>query len=298
MSKFTGMGVALITPFDSRGKVDYNALSKLVTYHLEHTTDYLVLLGTTAETPTLSSREKQQIVEHVISLTQGKIPLVMGFGGNNTQQLISQLQKCPPPQGIDAILSVTPYYNKPSQEGLYLHFSAISKASPVPIILYNIPSRTGVNMNAHTTLSLDRDHKNIIAIKEASGNLEQISSIIKHKSSKFSVISGDDALATSMIKLGATGVISVIGNAFAEQYRKIIHLALDGKYSQAQEECQHLALLFDLLFIDGNPAGIKYILYHLGYIQNQLRLPLTPIKENTQKKINELLKTHNPLKHK
>lgn len=288
-NKFTGMGVALITPFNDDGSIDYDAFERLIDYQMKNFVDYFVILGTTAETPTLSEEEKQQIIKITRTKTNGKIPIVAGIGSNNTRQLADYLHKTPP-DGIDAILSVAPYYNKPSQEGIYQHFHTISEASKLPIILYNIPGRTGVNISAETTLKLAHNHSNIIAIKEASGDLQQISDILRHKPKEFNVISGDDALAYSMITKGAIGVISVIGNAFPREFGEVIHLALAGEQQKAAEKNNLFKELFELLFVDGNPAGVKCILHLMGRIQNNLRLPLVPIRNCTCNSIQSILK--------
>ena len=222
-----GVGVALITPFKSDESVDYDALSRLVDYQLQNGIDYIVALGTTAETPTLTEEEKRKIVELIVDRVNGQIPIILGVGGNNTRAIVETLSKNNF-RGIDAILSVTPYYNKPSQEGIYQHYKAIAETSPLPIILYNVPGRTGVNMLAETTLRIANDFKNVIAIKEASGDITQMDGIIKQKPENFDVISGDDGVTFPLITLGAIGVISVIGNAFPKEFSRMVRLALDG----------------------------------------------------------------------
>ena len=283
-----GVGVALITPFKSDESVDYDALIRLVDYQIQNNTDYLVVLGTTAETPTLTDEEKKQIIEIVINRVGGRIPIVLGLGGNNTKAVVEQL-KTANFEGIDAILSVVPYYNKPSQEGIYQHYKAIAEASKLPIILYNVPGRTGVNMSAETTLRIANEFKNVIAIKEASGDMNQMDEIIKHKPEKFDVISGDDGITFPLITLGAIGVISVIGNAFPREFSRMTRLALEGDYNSALTIHHSFSELFNLLFVDGNPAGVKCMLHMMGYIENKLRLPLVPTRITTFEKIKLVL---------
>jgi len=282
------MGVALITPFCEDESVDYDALSRLVDYQLQNGTDYLVVLGTTAETPTLTEDEKIQIIDLVVSKVNGKIPIILGEGGNNTRAIVDKL-KINNYKGIDGILSVTPYYNKPSQEGIYQHYKAIAEASKLPIVLYNVPGRTGVNMSAETTLRIAKDFDNIIAVKEASGDMTQMDEIIKRKPEDFEVISGDDGITFPLITLGAIGVISVIGNAFPKEFSRMTRLALEGDYQSALTIHHSFSELFNLLFVDGNPAGVKSMLSMMGYIKNQLRLPLVPTRIITYEKIREVL---------
>lgn len=283
-----GMGVALITPFKEDESVDYDALSRLVDYQLQNGTDYLVVLGTTAETPTLTASEKKDVISMVVSKVKGRIPIVLGVGGNCTRSVVDTL-KHDDFTGIDAVLSVTPYYNKPSQEGLYQHYKAVSEATKLPIVLYNVPGRTGVNMTAETTLRIARDFKNVIAVKEASGNITQMDDIIKNKPANFSVISGDDGITFPLVTLGAVGVISVIGNAFPREFSRMVRLALAGDYDKARTIHHSFTELFDLLFVDGNPAGVKSMLNTMGYIENKLRLPLVPTRITTFEKIRTVL---------
>lgn len=287
-----GMGVALITPFRDDESVDYEALSRLVDYQLQNGTDYLVVLGTTAETPTLTEDEKAKVLALVIEKVGGRIPIVLGLGGNCTRTVAEKLKK-DDLRGVDAILSVVPYYNKPSQEGIYQHYKAISKASKLPIILYNVPGRTGVNMTAETTLRIAREFDNVVAIKEASGNITQMDDIIKNKPSSFEVISGDDGITFPLITLGAVGVISVIGNAFPKEFSRMVRLALLGDYNSALTIHHGFTELFELLFVDGNPAGAKCILNAMGFIENKLRLPLVPTRLTTYEKIKEVLQSLN-----
>ncbi len=287
-----GMGVALITPFKEDESVDYGALARLVDYQLQNGTDYLVVLGTTAETPTLTEEEKKQIIHLVVTKVNGRIPIVLGVGGNCTRAIVDHLKQ-DNFDGIDAILSVVPYYNKPSQEGIYQHYKAIAEATKLPIVLYNVPGRTGVNMTAETTLRIARDFKNVIAVKEASGNITQMDDIIKNKPKNFNVISGDDGITFPLITLGATGVISVIGNAFPCEFSRMVRLALAGDYESARAIHHRFTELFSLLFVDGNPAGVKSMLNAMGFIENKLRLPLVPTRITTFEKIREVLRQLN-----
>ena len=287
-----GMGVALVTPFKDDESIDFEALSKLIEYQIQNGIDYLVVLGTTAETPTLTEQEKDEIVSFVVERVKGRVPIVLGLGGNNTRGIVDRLKKETFP-GIDAILSVVPYYNKPSQEGIYQHYKAIASATKLPVILYNVPGRTGVNMTAETTLRLAREFDNIVAIKEASGNITQMDDIIKNKPKDFMVISGDDGITFPLITLGAVGVISVIGNAFPREFSRMVRLALQGDYANALLIHHKFTELFGLLFVDGNPAGVKSILSSMGYIRNQLRLPLVPTRITTYEKIRVVLQKLN-----
>ena len=284
----SGMGVALITPFKEDDSIDFDALARLLEYQIQNGTDYLVVLGTTGETPSLTEEEKRLIQRFVVERTRGRIPLVLGIGSNNTRNVIEHLYS-DDLSGYDAILSVVPYYNKPSQEGIYQHYAAIAQASPLPIILYNVPGRTGVNMTAETTLRLARDFNNIIAIKEASGNISQMDDIIKNKPHDFMVISGDDGVTFPLITLGAVGVISVIGNAFPKEFSRMVRLALNGNYNQALTIHHRFTELFSLLFVEGNPAGVKCLLNLMGMIENKLRLPLVPTRITTYEKIQDVL---------
>lgn len=286
---FKGLGIALVTPFNEDGSVDYQSLKRLVEYQLNNGADFLCILVTTSETPTLSKEEKAEIKKFIVEFVNGRVPIMMGCGGYNTAAIVEEL-KTGDFTGIDGILSICPYYNKPSQEGLYQHFKAISAATKLPIILYNVPGRTGVNMSAATTVRLAKDCKNIVAIKEASGNLEQINEIIKNKPSTFDVISGDDALTFPMISCGAVGVISVIGNALPKEFSKMIRLQFKGEYEPARKIHHKFIDLFSLLFVDGNPAGVKAMLHEMGMIKNILRLPLVPTRISTLQKMSEIMK--------
>ncbi|MCD7914732.1 MAG: 4-hydroxy-tetrahydrodipicolinate synthase [Tannerellaceae bacterium] len=284
-----GMGVALVTPFRQDENVDFEALGKLVNYQLQNGTDYLVVLGTTAETPTLTEEEKKQVVDLVVSKVRGRIPIVLGVGGNCTRAIVEKL-KNDNFEGIDAILTVVPYYNKPSQEGIYQHYKAVAEATTLPIVLYNVPGRTGVNMTAATTLRIAREFNNVVAVKEASGNITQMDDIIKNKPANFHVISGDDGITFPLITLGAVGVISVIGNVFPKEFSRMIRLALSGDYHSARTIHHNFTELFDLLFVDGNPAGVKSMLHMMGFMENKLRLPLVPTRITTFEKIRDVLR--------
>jgi 4-hydroxy-tetrahydrodipicolinate synthase len=286
---FKGLGIALITPFTENGEVDYKALKRLVEYQLDNGADFLCILATTAETPCLTREEKDRITDLIKSIVRGRIPILKYCGGNNTAAVIEEMANTDW-SGIDGILSICPYYNKPSQEGLYQHFKAISEKSPLPLVLYNVPGRTGVNMKAETTVRLATDCPNIVAVKEASGSLEQVDEIIKNKPSNFDVISGDDALTFSMIASGAAGVISVIGNALPKQFSRMIRLEFNGEYEPARKIHHAFTELYSLLFVDGNPAGVKALLNDMGFIENRLRLPLVPTKIETKQKMAEILK--------
>ncbi len=286
--RLTGMGVALITPFKTDESIDFDALANLVEYQIENGTDYLVICGTTAETPTLTEQEKEQITQFVVKQVNGRLPLVLGVGGFNTKAVVEAIKKVDD-KNIDAILSVTPYYSKPSQEGLYQHYSAIAKVSKLPIILYNVPGRTAVNMSAATTLRLANEFSNIVAVKEASGDIVQMDKIINDKPKDFLVISGDDGVTYPLITLGAVGVISVIGNAFPKECSRMVRLALDGNYENARKIHHQFLELIELLFVDGNPAGVKSMLAVMGKIENTLRLPLVPTTITTFEKIRKIL---------
>ena len=283
------MGVALITPFNEDGTIDFPALARLIEYQIQNGIDYLVALGTTAETPTLTEDEKARVRAFIIEKVNGRVPIVLGLGGNNTNAIVENL-KTQNFDGIDAILSVVPYYNKPSQEGIYQHYKAIASATKLPVILYNVPGRTGVNMTAETTLRIAREFKNVIAVKEASGNITQMDDIIKNKPANFNVISGDDGITFPLITLGAVGVISVIGNAFQREFSRMVRLALAGDYDSARTIHHSFTELFSLLFIDGNPAGAKSMLNAMGFIENKLRLPLVPTRITTFEKIRDVLR--------
>lgn len=279
-----GMGVALVTPFDAAGEVDHETLGRLVDYQVASRTDFLCVLGTTAETPTLSDEEQLAVRKTVVERNAGRLPILLGCGGNCTHKIVSKLAK-DKMDDVDALLSVVPYYNKPSQAGMYAHFKAIAEATDVPIILYNVPGRTGVNMLPETTLRLAADCKNVVGIKEASGNVEQIEYILRNRPEGFKVFSGDDGITLPLIKSGADGVISVIGNGYAAEFAELVHLAQAGNYADAEVIDKRFAELYRLLFVDGNPAGIKCLMELRGMLQNVLRLPLVPATQATCDKI-------------
>lgn len=289
---FKGLGIALITPFKSDGSVDYEALERLVNYQITQGADFFCILATTGETPCLTQEEKIRIKNLVVKIVNGRLPILMGCGGNNTAVVVDEIRQSDW-SGIDGILSVCPFYNKPSQDGLYQHFKAIAKASPLPVVLYNVPGRTGINLKAQTTIRLANDCKNIVAIKEASGSLEQVDEIIKGKPSHFDVISGDDALTFPMIACGAVGVISVIGNALPKEFSRMIRYEFRGEYEPARKIHHRFTELYSLLFVDGNPAGVKALLSEMGMIENNLRLPLVPTRITTKQKMAEILKNMN-----
>ena len=286
---FKGLGIALVTPFTADGQVDYKSLKRLLEYQIDNGADFLCILATTGETPCLTQQEKDNITQFVKDVNHGRLPILKGCGGNNTAAIVEELKNSDW-TGIDGILSVCPYYNKPSQEGLYQHFKAIAEASPLPVVLYNVPGRTGINLKPETTVRLANDCENIVAIKEASGSLEQVDEIIKNKPKRFDVISGDDALTFSMVASGAAGVISVIGNALPKEFSRMIRLEFRGEYEPARKIHHAFTELYSLLFVDGNPAGVKALLHEMGFIENQLRLPLVPTKVSTLQKMAEILK--------
>lgn len=287
---FKGLGIALVTPFTADGEVDYKAIVRLVEYQIQNGADFLCILATTGETPCLSTEEKENIKKLVVDTNRGRLPILMGCGGNNTRAVVEEL-KTADWTGIDGVLSVCPYYNKPSQEGLYQHFKAIAEASPLPVVLYNVPGRTGINMKSETTVRLARDCENLVAVKEASGSLEQVDEIIKNKPERFDVLSGDDALTFSMVASGAAGSISVIGNALPKEVSRMIRLEFKGEYEAARTIHHRFTELYSLLFVDGNPAGVKALLHEMGFIENVLRLPLVPTRITTLQKMTEILKT-------
>ena len=286
---FRGLGVAVVTPSTLDGAVDYAALKRLIRYQLNSGVDFLCILATTGETPCLTLDEKNKITRLVKEENKGQVPILKYCGGNNTAAVIEEM-KATDWAGIDGILSICPYYNKPSQEGLYQHFKAIASASPLPVVMYNVPGRTGVNMKAETTVRLAHDCENIVGIKEAAGSLEQVDEIIKGKPDRFDIISGDDALTFSMIASGAAGVISVIGNALPREFSRMIRLEFQGEYEPARKIHHMFTELYSLLFVDGNPAGVKALLNDMGYIENVLRLPLVPTTIKTKEKMADILK--------
>jgi 4-hydroxy-tetrahydrodipicolinate synthase len=289
--RFKGLGVAMVTPFSSSKAIDYSATDRLLEYLVDGGVDYLVVMGTTGEASTLTDDEKHELIAHVVEKNNGRLPIVLGVGGNSTSSVISSIKHFNL-KGVDAILSVTPYYNKPTQKGLEMHFRTVAESSPLPLILYNVPGRTGVNMSAQTTLTLASEVPNIIGIKEASGNLNQMSYILRDRPENFLVISGDDGLALPQMAMGADGIISVLGNAVPKRFSEMVRLASQGKFGEAASIHLELVELIDGLFADGNPGGIKAALSILGIIDNNLRLPLVPVGEATYKNLVRLLKKH------
>ena len=285
---FKGLGIALVTPFKTDGSIDYEALKRLIEYQTDNGADFLCILGTTSESPCLDYEERAEIKRFVVEANQGRLPVLMGCGGNNTRAVVKELQSFDL-RGVDGILSVCPYYNKPSQEGLYRHFKMIADNCPLPVVLYNVPGRTGINMKSETTIRLATDCKNIIAVKEAGGSLEQVDEIIKNKPAHFDVLSGDDALTFPMIASGAAGVISVIGNALPREFSRMIRLECNGEYEPARKIHHRFTELYSLLFVDGNPAGVKALLHEMGFIENELRLPLVPTRVATVQKMAAIL---------
>lgn len=285
---FKGLGIALVTPFKTDGTIDYEALKRLIEYQTDNGADFLCILGTTSESPCLDYEERAEIKRFVVEANQGRLPVLMGCGGNNTRAVVKELQSFDL-RGVDGILSVCPYYNKPSQEGLYRHFKMIADNCPLPVVLYNVPGRTGINMKSETTIRLATDCKNIIAVKEAGGSLEQVDEIIKNKPAHFDVLSGDDALTFPMIASGAAGVISVIGNALPREFSRMIRLEFNGEFEPARKIHHRFTELYSLLFVDGNPAGVKALLHEMGFIENELRLPLVPTRVATVQKMAAIL---------
>jgi len=287
-TRFTGTGVAIITPFNTNNSVDYPALERVVEHCINGKVNYIVVLGTTGESVTLNQSEKIEVIDTVVKATSKRVPVVVGIGGNNTQDVIDGI-KTVNFNGIDGILSVVPYYNKPNQKGIYEHYKAIARVSPLPVILYNVPGRTGINMNTETTVSLAHDFKNLVAVKEASGNMQQVMEILRDKPSGFDVISGDDALTFPMLTLGATGVISVIANAFPLDFSTMVEEALSGNYPLARKIHFTYLEVIGAIFTEGNPAGVKAIMHQQELIKNVVRLPLTSVSEKHYQKLNEIV---------
>ncbi|MDP3913779.1 MAG: 4-hydroxy-tetrahydrodipicolinate synthase [Bacteroidota bacterium] len=288
---FTGAGVALVTPFNEDKGIDYSALEILVEAQISGGIDYLVVLGTTAETPALSEIEKKEIVRFVIEKNAGRLKIVVGMGSNNTMSLVESIKNTDF-KGIDAILSVTPYYNKPTQEGLFQHFKMVVEACPIPVILYNVPGRTGVNMDADTTIRIAHLSDKVVAVKEASGDLGQFAKIIANAPDYFKVISGDDSLTLPSVTMGSIGVISVIANALPEKLSQLTHASLSGNIALASLLHLQMAEMLKLIFREGNPGGVKALMETLGTAKNQVRLPLVPVSSATytliEKELNKI----------
>lgn len=289
MISFLGTGVALVTPFKSDKTVDHKALSKIVDFNIKNGTDYLVISGTTGESVTITKKEKIDIIDTIHKANKSRVPMVLGIGGNNTEEVLQEIQTTDLSY-IDAILSVSPYYSKPTQEGIYQHFKAIAKISPLPIILYNVPGRTSSNMLPATTLRLANDFENIIAVKEAGNNVAQYLQLLKNKPKDFLIISGDDDLALGVVLAGGAGVISVIGQAFPDKFSKMIKLGLEGKAKEAYELHFKLMDITSAIFEENNPAGIKGVLQALKLCDDTVRLPLVPASDELKAKIKVLVK--------
>jgi 4-hydroxy-tetrahydrodipicolinate synthase len=287
-SMFRGTGVALVTPFTKGGHVDFKGLAKLIDHVIDGGVDYLVALGTTAETPTLTSDEKKEILISVLNHAKGRVPVVCGMGGNNTQEVLDCIETYPL-DGVAGLLSVAPYYNKPSQEGIYQHFKAISKATRLPIILYNVPGRTVTNILPQTAVRIARDCDNVVAIKEASGNLVQCMELIATKPEGFAVLSGDDNLVVPQVAVGMEGVISVAANCFTREFTSMVNAALRDDFNEARELHYKLLPGIDLLFAEGNPTGVKYVLSKMGIVKNSLRLPLVPATDSLAERLDEVM---------
>lgn len=288
MNSLTGTGVALVTPFKKDLSVDTEALKRIVRYVIDGGVDYLVVLGTTAETATLSKDEKELVIQTIIGENKGKLPLVLGVGGNNTLEVVNELTTSNL-SAFSAVLSVSPYYNKPTQEGIYQHFKAIAENSPVPVILYNVPGRTASNMLPDTVIRLANNFKNIIGIKEAAGDIVQAMKLIQHKPKDFLVISGDDMITLPMLLAGGSGVISVIGEGFPKEFSEMVRLGLQGKVKEAYALHYKLADSIDMIFEQGNPAGIKEVFKHLNLSENIVRLPLVCVNPDLSEKIKQFI---------
>lgn len=284
MNEIQGAGVALVTPFNADGTIDFEALGQLIEFQINEGMNYLVSLGTTGETATLNSEERKQIWKFTREKVNGRIPLVVGIGGNSTSEIVRQVEDFDT-AGYCAILSVSPYYNKPTQEGIYQHYKAIAEVSKLPIILYNVPGRTGSNMTAATTIRLAKDFSNIVAVKEASGNFGQFSEILRDKPNDFALISGDDPVTLPMMAMGASGVISVIGNAYPKLVSNLVKCCNEGNYAEARQIHSQLLHITDLCFIEGNPAGVKYILNQKQIGEDNVRLPLVKVSTTTMEMI-------------
>ncbi|MBI1289326.1 MAG: 4-hydroxy-tetrahydrodipicolinate synthase [Flavobacteriales bacterium] len=290
MKELKGTGVAMVTPFNADGSVNYDHLEKLTDHLVQGGVDYLVVLGTTGESVTLTKQEKEDVLDCVVSANAGRLPVVLGVGGNNTSAVCTQLKNLDK-TGLTAILSVSPMYNKPTQDGIYAHYEAISDCSPLPIILYNVPSRTGSNMAAETTLRLAHDFENIVAIKEASGSLDQCMRIIKDRPADFLVISGDDNFSLPLIACGGDGVISVVANALPKQYSELIRASLASDYETARSFQYQLFDIVNLLFAEGNPGGVKCALQALGICEENMRLPLVPVSDKLRQQLTQTVRS-------
>lgn len=290
MKKFTGLGVAMVTPFNKKLEVDYVALEKLTNYLIDNDVDYLVVQGTTGESVTLSDEEKTNVLNFIVKINDGRLPIVIGVGGNNTIQVGKQIEMVSKNRGVDGILSVSPYYNKPTQEGVFEHFKHISSKTSLPIIIYNVPGRTASNILPETTIKLAEEIDNIVAIKDACGNLAQSMKVMKNAPKNFSVLSGDDDLVLPFISSGGDGIISVIGNAYPNEFSKIVHQSLKGNIKSIQQNNFDLLDFIDMLFEEGNPAGIKQTLHYLGICDSYVRLPLIKASDDLSNRLKKFVK--------
>jgi len=287
MKSFKGLGIALVTPFNEDKSVDFEGLENLVNHCIDNNVDYLVVQGTTGESATLTKTEKKAVLDFVVKINNSRLPVVLGVGSNNTSEVVEALQTLDL-SNVDGILSVCPYYNKPSQEGIYQHFSAVLSATDLPVILYNVPGRTVTNMLPETVLRIARDFKNAVAVKEAAGNLEQVMTLVQNKPEGFLVLSGDDALTLPHIACGGDGVISVVGNSFPKKFSNLVHKALDGDFATARKEHYDLFETIQNLFSDGNPGGVKHVLQDLNICKDYVRLPLVNVNNTTAQKLSVL----------
>ena len=290
MQSLIGTGVALVTPFKKDFSIDFEALQRIVNFSIDGGVEYLVVMGTTAENATLSQAEKEQVINAVIDINKGRLPLVLGVGGNNTMQVVEEL-KTRDFSAFEAILSVSPYYNKPTQEGIYQHFKAVAEASPIPVILYNVPGRTASNMLPSTVIRLAKDFDNVVAIKEAAGDMAQAMQLIKNAPKDFLVISGDDMIALPIVLAGGAGVISVIGQGFPKEFSEMIRLGLNKKVNEAFKTQYFLSDCIDMIFEQGNPAGIKQVFQALGIAENTVRLPLVAVDDSLAERLNKFVKS-------
>lgn len=281
---FTGLGIALVTPFNADGTIDFAALADIIEFQIAGGIDFFCILGTTAETPTLTKKERKEVFDFAVKQIAGRVPVLVGLSNNCTAALVEDLKNFEY-QGADAILSAVPFYNKPTQEGIFQHFKAAAQVSPLPLVLYNVPGRTGRNLEADTTIRLANDFDNIIAIKEASGKIDQIRDILKRKPADFAVISGDDCLTIDIIPDGCVGIISVIGNAMPKMYGDLVHYAMKGQMEQAQAIQAKLLKMYDLMFVEGSPCGVKALMEQMHLLRNVMRLPIVPVTDKTYKEI-------------
>jgi 4-hydroxy-tetrahydrodipicolinate synthase len=286
--KFTGTGIAIVTPFHANGSIDWDSYKNLIEFWIKGKVEYLVVLGTTGESATVHGEEKQQLFSFVSETVAGRLPLIAGIGGNDTQEVIEGFRKFNL-KGYDAILCVGPYYNKPNQEGLFQHYKALNDATPLPVMMYNVPSRTGQNITADTQLRIARECKNIFATKEASGNFEQINQIIKYKPADFMVISGDDPVTLPMIAAGADGLVSVVANAYPKEYSEMVRLCLAGNFREAQKLHYKYTDIITSMFAEGSPSGVKAYLSEMGLCQNTFRLPVWKVSDKHHAKIKQLM---------